>query len=170
MDPIQNLEEIIALTQQEISNRERVVALIQQEMAHCEEQEDRLQVELEDVIVEVDTPDTSDDEDIRLVRLHHEQNQIVRLFKNAILTADFQPTEMCNFFERYEDPQYRRQIIKKIRKVKRIVKRADVERVVNNPRYHDELRRIQTMYPSHGGRAMLNELIAIYVTLISYED
>jgi integrase len=149
---------------------EEAVNLIEQEIADCDPREDILQMELEDVLVEVDTPDTSDDEDIRQVRLHREQDQIVRLFKNAILTADYQPTELCSFFERYEDPQYRRKMVKKIKKVKRIVKRADIERVMNDPRYLAELRRIQTTYPSHGGRAMLNELVAIFVTLSHDED
>ena len=83
MDPIRILEE--------------VVNLLEQEIAVCNSQKDILQRELEDVLVKVDTLDTSDDEDIRQVGLHREQNQIVRLFKNAILTIDYQPTELCCF-------------------------------------------------------------------------
>jgi integrase len=149
---------------------EEAVNLINQEIANCDSQEDLLQRELEDVLVEVDTPDSSDDEDIRQVRLHREQNEIVREFKNAVLTVDYQPTELCSFLELYENPEYRRKMLKKIKKVKRTVKRADVYRVLNDPRYFAELRRIQNTYPSHGGRAMLNELIAIFVTLYYDEN
>ena len=156
MDPIEQLFE-------EATN------IINQELGECDDQIDTLERELEDVLQEVDTPDSSDDEDERQVRLHRERNQIMREFKSVVLSVDYQPTEQCSFFDLYENPQYRRKMLQKLRKVKRIVKRADVERVLNNPRYLNELRRIQNTYPSHGGRAMLNELIAIYVTLY-YEE
>ena len=165
MDLIREIQQIIALNEQKIANREQAADLIRQEIEDCGTEIDRRELELEDVMFEVTSPETSDDEDLRQVRPHREQNHIVRMFKNAILTAEYQPAEVCNFFELYEDPQYRRRVIKKIKKIKKRVKSGDVEQVMNNPRYLEELRRIQTTYPSHGGREMLNELIAIYVTM-----
>ena len=68
MDPIEQLFQ-------------KAVNLINQEIVNFDNQLDILQRDLEDVLVEVNTPDSSNDEDIRQVRLHREQNQIVREFK-----------------------------------------------------------------------------------------
>ena len=77
MDPIEQLFQ-------------KAVNLINQEIVNFDDEEDILQRELEDVLVEVDTHDSSNNEDIRQVRLHREDNQIVREFKNVLLTVDYE--------------------------------------------------------------------------------
>jgi hypothetical protein len=135
---------------------------INQQIADLDRQERELEMELEDVLTDVSSPDNSDNEE---VQLREEENEIARLFKNCILNAVGQPTEVCNFLMRFQDPLYRDRVRRKMKKIKKQVKTADIERVLANPQYMTELERIRRTYPNHGGREFLNELVAVYCVL-----
>ena len=132
---------------------------IEEEIAALDRQERNLEMELDDALTDITSPENSDSED----EDHHEEDNIVRLFKNCILNANNRPTELCTFLMRYEDPVYRRRMERKMKKMKNQVKASDIEAVLSNPAYTAELNRIRGTYPNHGGREFLNELIAAYI-------
>ena len=133
---------------------------IQEQIDALARQERNLEMELDDALTDVTSPENSDNEDDEV---HEEQDNIARLFKNCILNANDRPTELCSFIMRYEDPEYRRRIRRKMKKIKNKVKASDIQAVLSNPAYMVELERIRRTYPSHGGREFLNELIATYI-------
>ena len=133
---------------------------IDEQIAALARQERNLEMELDDALTDVTSPDNSDSED---EDYHEEMDNIVRLFKNRILNANERPTELCTFLMRYEDPVYRRRMEKKLKKIKNQVKASDIEAVLSNPAYTVELNRIRGTYPNHGGREFLNELIAAFI-------
>jgi hypothetical protein len=135
---------------------------IQQQIEALNKQEHDLEMELNDVLTDVSSPEHSDDEE---AELHEEQNDIARLFKDCVLNAVGQPTEMCSFIMRFEDPMYRQRMRRKMKKIKKHVKTANIEMVLSNPQYMVELQRIRQTYPNHGGREFLNELVAVYCVL-----
>ena len=135
---------------------------LQLEIEELNRVERNLEMELEDVLTDVTSTENSEDEDVECLE---ERNDIVRLFKNCILNASGEPTEICNFIMRFEAPEYRQRVEKKMKKLKRMVKMTDIESVLENPRYLYELERIKATYPNHGGREMLNELVAVYCVL-----
>jgi hypothetical protein len=132
---------------------------IDQELAALARQEQNLEMELDDALTDIMSTDNSDSED----EVHHEEDNIVRLFKNRILNASDRPTELCSFIMRYEDPVYRRSMERKMKKMKNKVKASDIQAVLSNPAFRVELDRIRRTYPNHGGREFLNELIAAYI-------
>jgi hypothetical protein len=132
---------------------------INEEIAALARQERNLEMELDDALTDITSAENSDSED----EIHNEEDDIVRLFKNCILNANGQPTELCSFIMRYEDPNYRRSMRRKMKKMKNKVKASDIQAVLSNPAYMVELERIRRTYPNHGGREFLNELIATYI-------
>jgi hypothetical protein len=132
---------------------------INEEIAALARQERNLEMELDDALTDITSAENSDSED----EIHNEEDDIVRLFKNCILNANGQPTELCSFIMRYEDPNYRRSMRRKMKKMKNKVKASDIQAVLSNPVYMVELERIRRTYPNHGGREFLNELIATYI-------
>jgi hypothetical protein len=137
---------------------------LQEEIEALGRHERNLEMELKDVLTDVSTPENSDEEGEN-VEYHEEQSDIARLFKNCILNAVGEPTEICNFIMRFQDPEYRQRTARKMKKMKKMVKMADIETILEDPRYLEELRRIGETYPNHGGREFLNELVAVYCIL-----
>ena len=141
---------------------ERKEDVIRQQIEELSRRERELEMELEDVLTDVTSAENSDDDE---VHVHEEHDDVVRIFKHAILLASGQPSAGCNFRPCYEDPQYRERVEKKMKKLKKIVQTANIQAVLQNPTYGNHLRRIQGTYPVHGGRELLNELVAVYCTL-----
>ena len=140
-----------------------VIELIQNEIDRLDVEERKLELELKDVLTDISTPPTSDDEsEDEDEDIHVEQNPIIDLFKSSILSASVFPTAYCEYIERYQDPQYRRNALKKQKELRRFVKSTDMEAVMANPDYLTHLNRIRRTYPDHGGRELLNELVAVY--------
>lgn len=137
---------------------------LRQQIQDLDRQEQELEWELLDALTDISSPENSDNEEDEDNNFN-EENGIVRFFKNAILSAQGQPTRVCDFLQRYEDPQYRRRVSRKMKKIKNEVKRSNIEGVLENPQYLRELERIRSVYPDHGGRELLNELIAVYIVL-----
>jgi septal ring factor EnvC (AmiA/AmiB activator) len=148
----------------------QIIQDLDQQILDLDRRERELEWELLDVFTDVysvneDNEDNEDNVDDEVNNEHQEQNQLAAVFKQAILAAQVAPTEACEFAGRYEDPNYVQDGAKKLRKIKKLVRQSNVEHVLENPRYLAELQRIQRTYPDHGGRPMLNELVAVYIIL-----
>ena len=140
------------------------VDYIQEQIEALDREERNLKMELDDVLTDVTSPENSDDDDEEEA-VREEENNIVKLFKDCILTANGQPTTFCSFLMRYEDPIYRERVRRKMKKMKNQVKASDIEVVLANPEYMVHLERIRRTYTNHGGREFLNELVATYLIL-----
>ena len=138
------------------------IEAIQAEINRLDDEERKIELELLDVFTDVQTPTTSEDEDEEEEDIHVERDPIIRLFKEAILSASGFPTRMCAYLERYEDPIYRRNAVKKLKCLKKFVKSSNMDEILRNPLYLTTLTRIRETYPDHGGREFLNELIAVF--------
>jgi len=135
---------------------------IQQAIDQIDAQERKLTLELKDVLTDINTPDNSDNEE---EDEYQENDPIIATLKARLLNASGTPTRICEYLELYQDPQYRRNVRKKMVRMKNCVKSSRVSIVLRNPNFLDNLRRIQDTYPDHGGRQFLNELVAFYCTL-----
>ena len=135
---------------------------IQQAIDQIDAQERKLTLELKDVLTDINTPDNSEDEE---EDEYQENDPIITTLKARLLNASGTPTRICEYLELYQDPQYRRNVRKKMVRMKNCVKSSRVSIVLRNPNFLDNLRRIQDTYPDHGGRQFLNELVAFYCTL-----
>ena len=144
-----------------MENRD-IIEIIQDEIDRLDVEEEKLEMELKDVLTDVSTPATSEDEDEEEEVAQVGQDPIVELFKRSILSASVFPTRICEYIARYQDPRYRRNALKKSRYLKKFVKTVDMDEVMRNPRYLVQLNRMWETYPDHGGRELLNELIAVY--------
>ena len=138
------------------------IQVIQDEIDRLDVEERKLELELLDVFTDIGTPNTSEDEDDEEEEEIVEQDPIVKIFKAALLSASGFPTTICAYLERYQDPRYRRNTIKKLKCLKKFVKSVNMDEVMRNPHYLTTLNRIRETYPDHGGREFLNELIAVY--------
>ena len=135
---------------------------IQQAIDQIDAQERKLTLELKDVLTDINTPDNSDNEE---EDEYQENDPIIATLKARLLNASGTPTRICEYLELYQDLQYRRNVRKKMVRMKNCVKSSRVSIVLRNPNFLDNLRRIQDTYPDHGGRQFLNELVAFYCTL-----
>lgn len=141
-----------------------VIEIIQAEINRLDVEEEKLEMELKDVLTDVTTPTTSDDEDEDEENevAQEELDPIIEFFKTSILSASVFPTRMCEYISRYQDPRYRRIAVKKLKSLKKFIGSVNMDEALRNPNYMVQLNRIRETYPDHGGRVFLNELIAVY--------
>ena len=137
---------------------------IQDEIDRLDAMERKLELELKDVINDIDTPNNSEDEEEE--DEYQENDPIIATLKARLLNASGTPTRICEYLELYQDPAYRRNVRKKMVLLKNCVRSIRISAVLRNPNFLDHLRRIQETYPDHGGRQFLNELVALYCTII----
>lgn len=78
------------------------IDFLQVEINLVDAEEEKLQMELKDVLTDIETPTTSEDEDEDDDEVVEEQNEIVRQLKNSILCALAFPTRYCDYVLRYE--------------------------------------------------------------------
>jgi hypothetical protein len=142
---------------------DQIIENLTEQILDLDRRERELEWELLDVFTDVTpvTPEDNEDDENDDNEEDQEENQ----FKQAILAAQAAPTEPCEYAGRYEDPNYLQDVSKKLNKMKNLVRQSNLGHVLENPRYLRELERIQRTYPDNGGRAMLNELVAVYIIL-----
>jgi len=136
---------------------------IQNEIDRIEEMERKLELELKDVLTDINTPDNSEDEEEE--DEYQEDDWIVAILKDRLLNASGTPTRICEFLELYQNPEYRRNVQRKMVRMKNSVRSTRVSVILRNPNFLCHLRRIQNTYPDDGGRQFLNELVALHCTL-----
>lgn len=78
------------------------IDFLQVEINLVDAEEEKLQMELKDVLTDIETPTTSEDEDEDDDEVVEEQNEIVRQLKNSILCALAFPTRYCDYVLRYQ--------------------------------------------------------------------
>jgi hypothetical protein len=135
---------------------------IQAEIDQLDVEEDRLELELKDVLTDVDTPSESEDEEE--FGAFVEPDAILQAYKDQLLACVETPTDMCDFGVLYEDPEYKRKSRRKLKALRKEARITPLQDILTDPRFTANLERIREMYPVNGGREFLNELVALHCT------
>ena len=151
-------------TFKKMANVDDQIDAIRAELIRLETEERKLELELKDVLTDIDTPDTSEDEEEEEEEIE-EDDWIADLFKIRLLSASGSPSRFCEYLERFQDPIYRRNMRRKMVRLKNCVRASSVADVIRSPEFLNQLIRVQETYPDDGGRKFLNELIAFYCTV-----
>jgi len=128
----------------------------------------QMDMELQDVLTDVQTPPTSDDEDEDPeTPLLHPPNsaRIMELFQNMLSGTYTSVTANTPYEPLYKQYQYKRNVNKKIKKMKKMAQKCKFEDIYNNNLFWLHLERIQDTYENNGGRTFLNYLVALYCYL-----
>ena len=127
-------------------------------------------MELLDVVNDIETPPTSEDEDPESPILHPPRTEhILQLFLN-MLAAISTLTRETSYSELYYDKKYLKNVEKKMKKMKKNAKRVNFEEIYRHECFQEHLTRIEHMYPDDGGRAFLNHLVALEAHLTTEYD
>ena len=137
---------------------------IEEELREIEAEENRLELQLLDVLTDVDTPEVSEDEDE--FDCVEEATQELQLFKNNLLRCFEEPVNQCDYLVLYQNEDYKNRGRRKIKLLKKEVKTTVLQEILEDECYAINLARIEEHYPDNGGRIFLNELVAIYQTKI----
>jgi len=127
-------------------------------------------MELLDVVNDIETPPTSEDEDPESPILHPPRTEhILQLLLN-MLAAISTLTRETSYSELYYDQKYLKNVEKKMKKMKKNAKRVNFEEIYRHECFQEHLTRIEHMYPDDGGRAFLNHLVALEAHLTTEYD
>jgi hypothetical protein len=143
------------------------LSLIQREIDELEEQDRRMQLELEDALNDVNTPPTSDTEDDEAGNEQVVYGPLTRYaayLQAEMLSAPGIPTEAVSYGNLYQNPNYRRNADRKLKKVKRLVGRTNLDAIDHGDMWNS-INRVRRMYPKLGGRRHLDLLIGLYSLL-----
>ena len=143
-----------------LRNQFRDLEEIQEEIDRLDLQEHQLELELQDVLTDVNTPEESEDEDE--LQPIEEPDPILQTFKTQMLLCTEMPTVQCNYLVRYQDPEYRRRGQRKMKSLRKEAKLTSLEELLSDPDFMRHLLRIRETYPEDGGRTFLNELVALH--------
>jgi hypothetical protein len=121
----------------------------------------RLQMELLDVVNDIETPLTSEDEDPDAPIANPPRTpHIAQILLNMLAAVSILSRDTA-FSELYNDQNYLYKVSKKMKKMKKNAKMADFESVYRDECFWHHLARIQRTYPDDGGRSFLNHLVAL---------
>ena len=113
---------------------------IRAEIALIDDRVKILDLELKDVLTDVSTPDVSEDEEE--TPLTPEGSEHFRIIKNRFLSISELPRRRCDFAKLYQDPEYRKLARRKIKLLRKEVRSANIEGLMQDPLYEEVLRRI----------------------------
>lgn len=135
--------------------------IIEREIDILNEAERRLNMELLDVMTEVETPATSEDEAPEAPIVYPPKTgHIHQLFLNmlAVVAALSRDTE---YSELYSDRKYLQKVNKKLKKMKKNARKIDFEKAYKHVGFVTHLNQILETYPDNGGRTFLSYLVAL---------
>lgn len=146
------------------------IEILQDEIDEITRQEQRIEMELQDVLTDVTTPENSDTEDeLNAIPINaadlgqNEPNyEAAQEQLGEFLAARVTPTSEVPFSTLYSNPQYVRNAKRKLKKLKRIARRANFGKAFSEKRFWRQYSRVRDLYPHHGGREDLNGLVALY--------
>jgi Fe2+ or Zn2+ uptake regulation protein len=118
-------------------------------------------MELLDVVNDIETPVTSEDEDPEASIANPPRTPHIAQVLLNMLAAVSTLARDTNFSALYHDPNYLYKVSKKMKKMKKNAKRVDFETVYRDECFWHHLARIQRTYPDDGGRSFLNHLVAL---------
>lgn len=127
-------------------------------------------MELLDVFTDIETPQTSEDEEDVPVQFPSPSTTKAKTMYNKILHAPMMPSRPTAYDERYLDAKYRKNVSKKYKKMMKKAKSVDFQSIYDNPRFWLQIDRVAQTYADHGGRDSLYELVALYCHLTSDEN
>ena len=133
----------------------------------------QMDMELQDVLTDVVTPTTSDDEDEEPeTPLLHPPNsaRIMELFQNMLCATHTSVTANTPYEPLYKQYQYKRNVNKKIKKMKQNARKCNFEAIYNDNAFWLQLERIQDTYKNNGGRTFLNYLVALHCYLTNESE
>ena len=121
----------------------------------------RLEMELLDVVNDIETPPTSEDEDPEAPIVNPPTTPHIAQMLLNMLAAVSTLSRDTAFSALYHDRNYLHKVSKKMKKMKKRAKVVDFESVYRDECFWHHLARIQRTYPDNGGRSFLNHLVAL---------
>jgi hypothetical protein len=148
-----------------------VVESLQTEIENANIAERRLELELQDCLTDVTTPEvSSDDEGPDEVPL--EGDPVINVGDsseaaveqlNIFLQSRVVPSDVnSSIFPLYMIPQYRQHANRKLRKLRKVAMTTNFCQAFNCKKFWRHYTRVRDLYPVHGGREDLNGLVAYY--------
>ena len=138
-----------------IQKKDKIIG-INDELEDLDRRERWLMMELQDVLTDIATPDSSDVEGDEIEELAMPQ------VRNTLLRAESQPRHWTTYQWLYDDPEYVRKANMKVKLVKNMVKTHQITSTVLTQQFATALQRIDTTYPDDGGRIGLNSLVVFH--------
>jgi hypothetical protein len=132
---------------------------IERALRELDQKEERLRMELMDVLTDVFTPDNSDVEGEEI------EESSMPAVREALLRVGACPTRWTHYAGLYQDQGYVSRSERKVRRMKKMVKRCRLSEVMLNQQFTVELQKIEETYPDDGGRKGLNSLVACHHVL-----
>ncbi len=139
-----------------MNQKKNKIISVNDELEDLDRRERWLMMELQDVLTDIATPDSSDVEGDKIEEVAMPQ------VRNALLRAESQPRHWTTYQRLYDDPDYVRKANMKVRLVKNMVRRHPIASVVLTQQFATALQRIDSTYPDDGGCIGLNSLVAFY--------
>ena len=130
-------------------------------IADLDQRERVLLMELEDVLTDVSTPDTSDVEDDEVEEVELPQ------VREALLRVESIPRRRTRYSGLYESEEYRSKAQLKLRFVKNLIRTVHLRPLMMSVAFVRSLERVEETYPDDGGRKGLNSLIALHNILVN---
>ena len=133
----------------------------------------QMDMELQDVLTDVETPTTSDDEDEdpETPLLHPpESARIMELLQNMICATHTSVTANTPYAPLYKQYQYKKNVNKKIKKMTKNARKCKFEVIYNDNLFWLHLERLESTYKNDGGRTFLNYLVALHCYLTNESE
>ena len=130
-------------------------------IADLDRRERVLIMELEDVLTDVSTPETSDVEDDEVEEVELPQ------VREALLRVESLPRRWTSYSGLYESEEYRSKAQLKLRFVKNLVRTVRLRPLMMSVAFVRSLERVEETYPDDGGRKGLNSLIALHNIIVN---
>ena len=134
----------------------------------------QMDMELQDVLTDVETPTTSDDDEDENPEtpLLHPPNtaRISELFQNMLSVTHTSVTEDTPYAPLYKQYQYKKNVNKKMKKMKKNARECNFEAIYNDNAFWLQLERIGDTYQNNGGRTFINYLVALHCYLMNESE
>ena len=122
----------------------------------------QLDLEVQDVVREIDTPTTTSESDDEPTVTQDGEWNVAQRFLNTTVT----PSIQCEYSALYNDPAYQRRARLKLHNAKESFRnrtRQETITVMDSQYYRDTLAHLYQKYPITGGREDLYPLVALYM-------
>jgi len=125
-------------------------------------QERLLTLELQDVLTDIATPESSDTETEDAEAEESDSAPI----RDTLKRVDPIPRRHTEYSELYLRAEYRSKAKLKVRFAKKLIKTTRLEPMMAGPNLVESLNRVVSTYPDDGGREGINLLVAIHNVII----
>jgi len=139
---------------------------LENQLREIDREELRLKTELLDVFADVTTPEGSEDEEEHSVDLNDiDPNKPSMVLFQKMLNAKSEPAESARYAGLYREELYRRNVNKKMKKMRNLAKKTNMDNICGNELFIKEAERIKNTYEDDGERTGLYDLITLYCHL-----